>query len=193
MMDVTKHAQDIINDIAATEKKVLRVSTDRVKKAVGVTPKDLYTEGVDATRDIVNYGVKSQKKLGDTILNRLSKIQGVPAQAKTVSTKVQTLAQEVLEAQQDLVNNVADVLAKLDPMKAPSMVKSALQHPADSLKSASDMVMDMDLIKKVTGKTPKQQAQAAKKTVRKTATKTKTRAKKATAKRRAPAKKAASA
>ncbi len=182
MIDVKKHAQDIMKDITTTEKKVLQVSTDRLKKAVAVAPKEMYVEGVDATRDIVNYSTKSQKKLGDTILKRIVKIEGVPAQAKTVSDKVQNLAQEILEAQQDLVDNVADTMVKLDPVKMPEMVKEVMANPGAQLKAVTDKVMDMDLLKKLTGKTPKQQAQAVKKTAKKTVTKTKTRAKKTVAK-----------
>lgn len=192
MIDVRQQTTDIFGDIASTQRKVFRVSTDRVKKAMGVPPQELYIEGVDATRDIVNYNLKTQKKLGDTILNRLARVDGMPEKAQDMSVKVQNLAQEMVEAQQDLVNNVADLMVKMDPMKASSMVKEALQNPAARVKEAADRVVQMekDLLNKLT-----RRGEAAEKEVKKTvakaapATPTKTRTKRTT--KKATAKKTA--
>ncbi len=123
MVDVKKHAQDILKDITSIEKKVVQMSRHRLRKAIAVPPKKLYVEGVDATRDIVNYSVKSQKKIGDSILSRIVEIEGVPASAKTVSDKVQSVTEGILGVQQDLVDNVADAMVKIDPLKVPELIK----------------------------------------------------------------------
>ena len=93
MIEIRKHAEGIVREVTTTQQKTLRLAADRFKTVASAPAGEVYALGVGATRDVMTHNANAQKKLGDSILRRLTRIEGVPEQTRQISDKVQKLTQ----------------------------------------------------------------------------------------------------
>jgi hypothetical protein len=133
--------------------------------------------------------------LGDTVLKKVTAVQGFPAPIKEPATRLQGVAHELADSQAKLIDGLCDALIKAYPEKAMESLGKALGNPGCKVRDATKKIvtMEKEWVDKLMGK----KDDVAKTTKRPTTSRkkapTKKKARKPAARKRAPAKPAAKA
>ena len=144
MTEIMKYAEAILKEVSETQKKAMQACRTRVKRVTDAPASEMYGEGVAAYRDIVKYNMKHQTKLNESVVKQITNMEGFPAQAKEPVLRLQKLSNEMVMSQDELLNNVCDVLAKLDPAKATEYVTEVFEDPARRIRETTEKTVALE-------------------------------------------------
>ena len=180
MIDIRKNAEAILKDVSETQRKAIQACRTRVKRVTNAPASEMYGEGVAAYRDIVKYNMKHQTKLGESIVKRITGVEGFPEQAKDSVMRLQKLTSDLVTSQEDLLENVCDVMMKLDPSEATNYLTKVFENPAQRIRETTEktIALERELIEALTKGVGKKPAPKAKKAPTSTAKKRTTTASK---------------
>lgn len=200
MIDLRKNAEAILKEVSETQKKAIQACRTRVKRVTDAPASEMYGEGVSAYRDVVKYNMKHQTRLSESVVHRITDMEGFPEQAKDSVLRLQKLTSEMVTSQEELLNNVCDLMAKLDPAKAAEYVAKVFEDPARRIRETTEktVALERELIEALTKgigvkPAPKAKAKKAPTKAKRTASKTKKPKKKAASKARTKSTPAAAA
>jgi len=144
MIDIRKNAEAILKEVSETQKKAIQACRTRVKRVTDAPACEMYGEGVSAYRDIVKYNMKHQTRLSESVVHRITDMEGFPEQAKDSVVRLQKLSSEMVTSQEELLNNVCDLMAKLDPKKATEYVTEVFEDPARRIRETTEKTVALE-------------------------------------------------
>ena len=143
-MSLTETAKKIVNDVAKTQRESFQEGKARISKVTDAPPSRLYPAGIDAYRDIVKHNLKSQLKLGDKILDRVTALKGFPPPVKETAERLQGLAHKLADSQEQLTDRLCDILVKAYPAATMKTMGEALDVPAAKIREATDKALALE-------------------------------------------------
>ena len=162
-MNITKSADQIVNSLIDTQKKIWDTISESINAVSGAPADKRWEEGVGASETLVKNSLKAQADLTHTLVKTVKDIEGLPDRAIDTLEEFDKIQKELSKSQQGLAGNAFDMLKTLDPSRVAASYTDAFRGAVERIQSMTQKAMEtqMEMIRSMTGQT------ATKKTAKK--------------------------
>ncbi len=165
-MNLTKSADQFVNSLIDTQKKIWDTISDSINNVAGAPVDKRWTQGVEASENLVKNSLKAQADLTHSFVKALGEIDGLPDRAVDTLEEFDKLNKELNKSQVGLVGNAFDMLKTLDPSQLAGSYTDAFRGAVERVQGMTQKAMEtqMEMIRNLTGQKKASTGHSSKKT-----------------------------
>ncbi len=152
-MNLTKSADHFVNSLIDTQKKIWDTISDSISSVAGAPVDKRWTQGVEASENLVKNSLKAQADLAHSFVKALGEIDGLPDRAVDTLEEFDKLNRELNKSQVGLVGNAFEMLKTLDPSQLAGSYTEAFRGAVERVQGMTQKAMEtqMEMIRNLTG------------------------------------------